>query len=31
MTLGKFPEAIGALEYRLRRLLGRPGGLIEYK
>jgi GT2 family glycosyltransferase len=31
MTMGKFPEAIGALEFRLRRLMGRPTGLIEYK
>ena len=30
-TLGKVPEIIGILEYRLRRLTGRPGGLIEYK
>lgn len=31
-TLGKFPEAMGALEYHLRRTrLGRPRGLIEYK
>ena len=32
MTLGKFPEAMGAIEYYVRRTrLGRPRGLIEYK
>ncbi|MEZ5913918.1 MAG: glycosyltransferase [Paracoccaceae bacterium] len=31
LTLGKFPEAIGALEYWLHRLTGRAGRLIEYK
>lgn len=31
LTLGKFPEALGALEYRWRRWRGRPSGLIEYK
>ncbi|MGB7243708.1 MAG: glycosyltransferase [Sulfitobacter sp.] len=31
LTLGKFPEALGVLEYHWRRLLGRPAGLIEYK
>lgn len=31
LTLGKFPEALGALEYRWRRWRGRPAGLIEYK
>ncbi len=30
-TLGKFPEAIGALEYHWRRMRGRRRGLIEYK
>ena len=31
-TLGKLPEAMGAIEYHLRRSrLGRPRGLIEYK
>ena len=31
-TLGKLPEAMGAIEYHLRRTrLGRPRGLIEYK
>ncbi|MCU0910141.1 MAG: glycosyltransferase [Rhodobacteraceae bacterium] len=31
LTLGKVPEAIGVAEYWLRRLRGRPAGLIEYK
>ncbi|WP_209425031.1 glycosyltransferase family 2 protein [Pararhodobacter sp. SW119] len=31
VTLGKIPEAIGVLEYYLRRLVGRRRGLIEYK
>ncbi len=31
LTLGKFPEALGVLEYQLRRLTRRPAGLIEYK
>lgn len=31
LTLGKFPEAQGALEYYWRRLLGRKSTLIEYK
>lgn len=31
LTLGKIPEAVGALEYRLRRALRRPSGLMEYK
>lgn len=30
-VLGRFPEALGALEYRLRRRFGRRAGLIEYK
>ncbi|MBL9051531.1 MAG: glycosyltransferase [Tabrizicola sp.] len=30
-TLGKFPEALGALHYRLNRLFRRRAGLIEYK
>ena len=30
-VLGKFPEARGALEFHLRRLIGRRSGLIEYK
>lgn len=30
-VLGKFPEAVGALEYHIRRLLDRRRGLIEYK
>jgi len=31
LTLGKIPEAAGALEYLGRRLARRPAGLIEYK
>jgi GT2 family glycosyltransferase len=31
MTLAKFPEAQGVLEYRLNRLRKRRSGLIEYK
>lgn len=31
MTLIKFPEALGALEFRIRRLLHKPRGLVEYK
>lgn len=31
LTLGKLPEAMGIAEYWLRRLAGRPAGLIEYK
>ncbi len=31
LSLGKFPEAIGVLEFHVRRLAGRPRGLIEYK
>lgn len=31
LTLGKIPEAMGALEYWARRGLRRPTGLIEYK
>lgn len=31
LTLGKLPEAMGVAEYWLRRLAGRPTGLIEYK
>lgn len=31
LTLGKFPEAQGALEFFTRRLTGRRSGLIEYK
>ncbi|MBK5926778.1 glycosyltransferase family 2 protein [Rhodobaculum claviforme] len=30
-TLGKTPEALGVLDFAMRRLRGRPGGLIEYK
>ncbi|WP_435257487.1 glycosyltransferase family 2 protein [Thioclava sp. FR2] len=30
-VLGKFPEAVGALEYYIRRLADRRRGLIEYK
>lgn len=31
VTLGKLPEAQGALEYKLNALRGKQGGLIEYK
>ncbi|WP_147114347.1 glycosyltransferase family 2 protein [Tateyamaria sp. syn59] len=31
IVTGQFAEAIGALEFYLRRLAGRPRGLIEYK
>lgn len=31
MVTGKVAEASGVLEYHLRRLAGRPSGLIEYK
>lgn len=31
LTLGKIPEALGVLEYWLKRLSGRNGRLIEYK
>lgn len=31
LNLGKFAEAAGVIEYYLRRLVGRPRGLIEYK
>lgn len=31
LSLGKFPEALGILEFHIRRLIGRPRGLIEYK
>lgn len=31
MVLGKVPEALGILEYHLKWLTGRGGGLIEYK
>jgi len=31
LTLGKFPEAIGALEFHIRRLRGQKSTLIEYK
>lgn len=30
-VLGKFPEALGAVSYRLNHIRGRRGGLIEYK
>lgn len=30
-TLGKIPEAIGVLDFHLKRLTGRQAGLIEYK
>lgn len=31
LSLGKFPEVLGVVEYWLRRLLRRPAVLIEYK
>lgn len=31
LTIGKIPEALGALEFHWRRLRRRPSGLIEYK
>ena len=31
LTIGKIPEALGALDYFWRRLRRRPSGLIEYK
>lgn len=31
LTIGKLPEALGILRYRLRRLRNRPAELIEYK
>ena len=31
LSVGKFPEALGVLEFHIRRLIGRPRGLIEYK
>lgn len=31
VTLGKLPEAQGALEYRINKLRGKQGALIEYK
>ncbi|MEM1159317.1 MAG: glycosyltransferase family A protein [Pseudomonadota bacterium] len=31
LSLGKFAEAAGVIEYHLRRAMGRPRGLIEYK
>lgn len=31
LTLGKLPEAMGVLEYGLKRITRRQGGLIEYK
>jgi hypothetical protein len=30
-TLGKFPEALGVLQYYVARLMGRKSRLIEYK
>ena len=30
-VLGKFPEAQGALEYHIRRLIGQGRGILEYK
>ena len=31
LVLGNIPEAIGVLEYQLRRWRGKPAGIIEYK
>jgi len=31
VTAGKIPEALGVIEFHLRRLIRRPAGLIEYK
>lgn len=31
LTVSKVPEALGCAEFHLRRLAGRPAGLIEYK
>ena len=31
LTVGKFAEAMGVIEYHWRRKFGRPSGLIEYK
>jgi GT2 family glycosyltransferase len=31
MVIGKFPEALGVMKFRLLRLRGRKGRLIEYK
>ncbi len=31
LVLGNFPEAMGILEFHLRRWRGRPAGIIEYK
>ncbi|WP_299553849.1 glycosyltransferase family 2 protein [uncultured Tateyamaria sp.] len=31
LSIGKFPEALGVVEFHVRRLVGRPRGLIEYK
>ncbi len=31
LSIGKFAETVGIIEYHARRLLGRPRGLIEYK
>ncbi len=31
LTLSKFPNLIGMLNYRRKRLMGRPVGLVEYK
>lgn len=31
LALGKLPEALGVIEYRLKKLTGRNGPLIEYK
>jgi GT2 family glycosyltransferase len=31
LMLCKFPEALGVIEFHIRRLAGRPRGLIEYK
>ncbi|WP_170480125.1 glycosyltransferase [Ruegeria arenilitoris] len=31
LVLGKFPEALGILEFHVRRWRGKPAGIIEYK
>lgn len=31
LTLGKFAEMTGAIEYWIRRLIGRPAGIIEHR
>ena len=31
LSIGKFAEVLGVLEFHIRRVVGRPRGLIEYK